>query len=247
MKIAILTPTRGRPLRLNEFMNSVLGYAHSPDQVMMFNYIDHTDPKLEEYKSLLAGYYRPSSVVNVYGEEKSVSKSWNDLASMAHEWGADVFIMGNDDLVYRTMDWDQKLKYELAKYPDEIYCAWMEDKINGERHCAFPIVSRKWYDTLGYFTPGVFHFGYNDTWLFDIARRIDRLHFLPHIVAEHMHGPSGKAPMDDTYARNRTQERGNLYEKDLVIFNNTNCNRQEDAKKLMKVMLDDFYERKTNA
>ena len=54
---------------------------------------------------------------------------------------------------------------------------WMDDRINRENHCAFPIVSRKWCETLGYFTPGVFHFGYNDTWVFDIAQRVAPMSF----------------------------------------------------------------------
>jgi hypothetical protein len=42
--------------------------------------------------------------------------------------------------------------------------------------------------------------------------------------------------MDDTYERNRTQERGNLYEKDKVIFEDTASKRQADADKLMEVI-----------
>ena len=159
----------------------------------------------------------------------SVSKSWNIIAERCI---GDVLIMGNDDLVYQTDGWDEKLDQELDKYrQDKGYVAWMNDGINGEKHCAFPIVSREWYECLGRFTPGCFHFGYNDTWIFDVGKMLDRTHFMPHIKAEHLHFSKG-APMDDTYARNRTQEKGNLYAKDKVLFNKTRNIRLDDRDRL---------------
>jgi hypothetical protein len=141
--------------------------------------------------------------------------------------------MGNDDLVYQTDGWDEKLDRELDQYrQDKVYVAWMNDGINGEKHCAFPIVSREWYECLGRFTPGCFNFGYNDTWIFDVGKMLDRCHYIPFIKAEHLHFSTGKSEMDDTYARNRTQEKGNLYAKDKVLFNKTRNIRQNDRDRL---------------
>ena len=129
-------------------------------------------------------------------------------------------------------------KYEnaWAKFEkDEIYVAYMEDGINGERHCAFPIVSRVWYNCLGRFTPGIFNFGYNDTFIFEVGQMLNRTHFMPHIRAEHLHFSKG-APMDDTYARNRTQEKGNLYAKDKLIFDKTRAVRQKDRDMLREII-----------
>jgi hypothetical protein len=111
----------------------------------------------------------------------------------------------------------------------------MEDGINGERHCAFPIVSRVWYNCLGRFTPGIFNFGYNDTFIFEVGQMLNRTHFMPHIRAEHLHFSKG-APMDDTYARNRTQEKGNLYAKDKLIFDKTRAVRQKDRDMLREII-----------
>ena len=36
---------------------------------------------------------------------------------------------------------------------------------------------------------------------------LDRCHFIPSVVIEHLHFSQGKSEMDDTYARNRTQEK----------------------------------------
>jgi hypothetical protein len=235
--IAILTPTRARPGRLDTFVNSVYQTAANPERVFCYNYIDEDDPRQKAYMDY--DVLQHDNSTNVLGEPQSVSISWNVLAEFAAnhlDCPADIFIMGNDDLVYRTPGWDTIVESESNKFPDDIYCMWMEDLINGEKHCAFPIVSKKWYTTLGYFTPGVFNFGYNDTWVFDIAKRVGRTHFIPNAVNEHMHFTTGKSGMDDTYNRNRTQDRGNLYEKDKIIFEDTESDRQVAADKLLDVI-----------
>jgi glycosyl transferase/beta-hydroxylase protein BlmF len=141
--------------------------------------------------------------------------------------------MGNDDLVYQTDGWDEKLDQELDIYKkDKVYVAWMDDGLNQDRHCAFPIVSREWYECLGRFTPGCFNFGYNDTFIYEVGQMLGRCHYIPHIKAEHLHFSTGKSDMDDTYARNRTQEKGNLYAQDQIIFNKTRGTRLKDRDKL---------------
>lgn len=232
LKYSILTPSRNRPARLKTFVQSVYSLCAYPHNVEILVYVDTDDPAISQYKQFEWDTEIPHNVQFVYGEPVSISKSWNTLAEQSC---GDVLVMGNDDLEYRTQDWDILLQTELEKYPDQIYCAWMQDCINGEKHCAFPIISRKWYDTVGYFAPGVFNFGYNDTWVFDIAKRVDRCHYIPHITAEHCHFSANKSAFDDTYARNRTQQRGNLYALDQVIYEQTASQRQADADKLREL------------
>ncbi len=237
--ISILTPTRQRPNRLSEFIMSVYQHTEEKNRVEMLMYVDRDDPTKDQYMDFFVHCQTEFKdflrIHFVFDEPKSVSKSWNDLYERSV---GDIIIMGNDDLLYRTPSWDRMVELESNKFEDEIYCMWMDDRINRENHCAFPIVSRKWCETLGYFTPGVFHFGYNDTWVFDIAQKINRCRFLGGVVAEHMHFASQKAPYDETYARNRTQSY-DFYELDRQIFDSEAMRekRIEDAIKLKKVMI----------
>ena len=235
---SILTPTRNRPNNCERFIKSVYNSTRTRKNVEMLFYVDNDDPAITSYKSLdwhaQKEYEGFKNIKFIYGEPKSVSISWNDLAE---ECIGDVLIMGNDDLVYQTDGWDEKLDQELNIYKDDnIYVAWMNDNINFERHCAFPIVSRQWYECLGRFTPGCFNFGYNDTWIFDVGKMLDRCHYIPFIKAEHLHFSTGKSEMDDTYARNRTQEKGNLYAKDQILFNKTRNIRQDDRDRLRELI-----------
>jgi hypothetical protein len=116
---------------------------------------------------------------------------------------------------------------------------WMNDMINEDRHCAFPIVSRKWCDTLGYFTPGVFKFGYNDTWVYDIAKRLGRCHWISSVTAEHMHFNQGKSQKDDTYRWNRDGDRGYMidgFDVETYVSLEMVEKRMADADKLRAVM-----------
>ena len=238
MKISILTPTRNRPNNCERFIKSIYNTTWERGAVELLFYVDNDDPALGSYRSLekhcKKEYVGFHDVRFIAGKPQSVSISWNNLAA---ECTGDVIIMGNDDLVYQTDGWDNILEKELEQYEqDKIYVAWFEDKINGEKHCAFPIVSREWYNCLGRFTPGCFNFGYNDTWIFEVGKLLDRCHFIPSVVVEHLHFSQGKSEMDDTYARNRTQEKGNLYAKDEVIFNKTRNIRQDDRDKLRRLI-----------
>ena len=235
MKIAILTPSRNRPNHLISFLKTVYSLAENKENVTTYNYIDDDDPKLKEYKELAK--YRSENNKVLIGKPQSVSKSWNVLAREAIKNDSEILIMGNDDMIYRTYGWDQLLIKEVDKYPDRIFCMWFEDLNKGKKHCAFPIVSKEWYKALGYFTPGIFNFGYNDTWIFDIACRIKRDHFIPHIINEHLHWTLGKMEKDETTIRARmSSNKGGTFQLDKKIFKSTESKRIEAAIKLLSIM-----------
>ena len=112
MNIAILTPSRQRPGKLDRLIDSVYETASKKNSIRMYNYIDTDDPRMVQYKN--NEEQKTHHVINVYDKPQSVSKSWNVLAEKAmyesKEWGADVLIMGNDDQIYLTKDWDIKLQ-----------------------------------------------------------------------------------------------------------------------------------------
>ena len=234
MIFSILTPTRNRPEKCQRFIESIKAKTKAHGRVELLFYVDDDDPSVKLYKQI-EDHYTESflRVKMLIGPAKSVSKSWNDIAHMSN---GDYMIMGNDDLVYQTESWDEKLEDRLNILEDPYYMCWVNDDINGAKHCAFPIISREWFDTVGYFAPGVFHFGYNDTWVFDVAKRAGRFRYFGDILVKHLHFSHNPSERDDTTDRNRTQEKGNLYKKDLGIFNTTGWQRQQDAEKIQKAI-----------
>lgn len=228
MKISILTPTRERCERAQRFANSVLSTASEPENIELYFYVDNDDPQLKEYADW--HLVSPPQVRIHTGPPMSVSKSWNIIAD---ECNGDILLMGNDDVVYHTKDWDKILQEAVLKYADRMYVAWFNDGINGETHCAFPAVSREWYNVLGYFTPGIFEFIANDTWVFDIGRKLDRLIYIKDVYAQHEHFSTGNSVADETTMRNRRDGR---IGRDLKLYEQTDHKREEDANKLRKFL-----------
>ena len=237
IKISILTPSRSRPSRLKTFILSVFKTSFLPERLEFLNYIDDDDPDIQLYKETEEEIRKIShnKIVfkNFYQKPMSVSRSWNILASNCT---GDIMIMGNDDLIYQTQNWDKILIEETRKFKDEIYLMWFDDGVKKHNHANFPIISRKWYETLGYFTPGCFNFGFNDTWLFELGLNVKRAHYIDTVKISHNTFKQDKTLWDSTYARNRTKERGNLYEKDREVWLNTHFDRVRETIKLINVI-----------
>jgi hypothetical protein len=71
----------------------------------------------------------------------------------------------------------------------------------GERMAIYGFFHRDWIDTLGYCTfPG--RGSLYDLWAFEVAKKINRLEYLPQLVIEHIHYRQGlkKAEFDSTYS-----------------------------------------------
>ena len=235
MHISLLTCSRGRPNGLKRLIETAQNLSSGKNRVSFENYIDFDDALYPQYAEEMKVFEGIENNITL-GVPQSVSKSWNDLALGAIKNEAEILMMGNDDLIFHTQNWDEILIEETEKFPDQIYCMWFNDGINADRHCAFPIISSKWFHTVGHFTPGIFSFLYNDAWIFDIAKRIGRAHYIPHVSAEHLHFTVGKSEVDETTLRNRTGEKRYVVEEDKIIFNNTEIFRVGAADRLQSAI-----------
>ena len=236
--ISLLCPTRGRPDRVCVMLESIIKTTEKLENVEILFYIDSDDDKKDDYiasiNNLLNQYNNPfKRVLPHIGEPMSVSKSWNIIAKKCE---GDILVMANDDEVWITKGWDRRLNEEADKFPDDIYCIYFDDGITHGKICAFPMVSRKWYETLGYFTPGIFKFLANDTWIEYIAMHIDRLHYVPDVLIEHRHYLHNKSEMDETYKRNSDEYLGK--QEDTLYLHSKECQDKikKDARKLMSKM-----------
>lgn len=216
--ISILCPTRERPELVKRMMKSAIQTASGDIEILLG--IDADD---KSYLDLKPCYGEKC----FYPKNRTVGEIWNLLATRCH---GDFLMMGNDDLVFQTRGWDLL----IPEYKDGIFVAWFDDgSPKANFRCAFPIVSRKWYETLGYFTPECFKFFYHDTWIHDIGKRVGRTHYISEAIVEHKHFAFKKAPMDETYKRNR---RAPLSAMDGETFSERVEQREADAEKIRAIM-----------
>jgi len=223
--VSILTPTRGRPQMMARFVKSALDTAKCPDRIEFLIWVDNDDPFLSEYAQIFGNMKEVKLFVGQMEKSDVVGGIWNYLAERCHGQN---LMMGNDDLMCTSKGWDNSLDNTVRRYADKIYVAWFDDGINGQNHCAFPIVSRKWYEILGYFVPEDFMFFCHDTYLFHMARDLGRLLFIPDRL-EHWHHSTDKMERDDTTKRNRGKNQSQKDIQKLVGLEKSARWRQELA------------------
>lgn len=199
--ISILTPTRGRP----ELLQQMVASADAEHLL----YMDDDDPQEV-----------PDGCRAFIGPRVRLGIAWNTLARNAT---GGYLMMGNDDLVFHG-PWRERLEEEVK--PHELKVACFNDGINEGRHFAFPIVTRAWYEKMGSFTAEIFNFGYHDTWIFDIAKKMDACVYIGDILVEHLHPTTGKRPVDQTF-----RERN--WSGDRELFEYTDPVRQDLAKMML--------------
>ena len=224
--ISILAPSRGRPELLARMILSALATATTTAGVEFLIYLDTDEPNRDGYVRIIDQY----GISAVFGERIVLSETWNALAKLA---SGDLLWMMGDDVVFRTLGWDRIVEQAFEDCPDKIMVAHGDDRgPNGKCFATLPIVHRRWYETLGYFTPAGFAGDYADTWIQDIADMIERKRLLP-IVVEHMHWTFGKAARDLTYQEKDVRQlKTNFTQMYLDRFGE----RCEAARKLREAM-----------
>ena len=215
-------PTRKRPERLIDMAASAINTT-APGEIEILCYVTHDDTSYDDLSGSLG-------VSFVRGPRRTFSDLWNALVPYAN---GDIFMLCADDVIFRTPGWAQVVEDAYAACPDKILCTHGDDlHPNGKTFATLPFVSRKWTQTLGYFTPDGFTCDWCDTWIQDIADMIGRKQFLP-IVTEHVHPFWGKAPVDETY---REGQEHRTKDPNTRMYMQRLSERQDDAEKLKAVM-----------
>lgn len=230
--ISLLCPTRGRPLSVARLATSIRDTASGSIPVELICYVDDDDAPMKVAVNTLPG------IKFVVGPRMMLSEYWNELTKKAR---FDLIMLAADDMVFRTHGWDELVIDIFAGYPDRILLVHGDDLgPNGKSFATLPIVSRRWIETIGYFTPPGFPGDFADTWLNDVADMIGRKVLAPFVV-EHMHHIWRKAQYDQTYKEKDIKQR--LHNSPQVYVNRLN-ERQRDAAKLKAVMIDETTTRR---
>lgn len=227
-RIALLCPTRGRPSNMARLVSSIQNTAKGDLEVVW--YFDEDDKaSIHKADELISKHIRFTSVV---GERIVLSQMWNRCFEAAQS-EVNIFMHCGDDLIFRSRGWDERVVETFEQFPDHIAFVHGEDGIQGAGIGTHGFIHRKWVETVGYFVPPYFSSDYNDTWLTDLANRVERHIFLPDVYTEHMHPGVGKGDWDRTH-----QERSERHVRDDVaaIYALKEAERIQDAEKLRAVI-----------
>lgn len=190
--LTVLIPTRGRPQNFLRTVNSALDNA----DVEIIAYVDDDDPELRSYT---APCVRKTHIV--VGPRVGTAKAIKELIKVCDtEW----MMLGSDDIVFETTNWDQKLINLIPK--DKVGISFGEDK--HERQCNHFVFHRRLYELTGLWPDVFWHFG-PDGYLGKVIEAVDmkRRIFTSQVVVRHLQAKAGKSPKDMTFIEERT--RGN--------------------------------------
>lgn len=226
--ISLLIPSKGRPQGMQTVLESAFSKAHNSQEIEIVFYLDEDDKDSILKGQGLVDTYSSTHVKYIVGpSERVLSKLWNHCYEQAtgpyyHHCG--------DDVVFRTKDWDALVTSTFPE--DKIGFVFGRDGwVDSPRLGTHGFLHENWVQTVGYFVPPYFSADYNDTWLTDLARRIDRLYFRNDLFIEHMHFRKKKSEFDETY-----QERRRIAKEDQnkIIFDEKKPDRIADAEKLFQ-------------
>ena len=200
MKISLIIPTRKRVSNVKRLIESVYNTAQDISNVQLMFYVDDDDTDtvsfFEKEKSNPKFTHLIDTKIIVEPRQERFGESNNVLYRACD---GDILMLGADDIVLRTKNWDHTVIEEFAKYPDQLALIFGYDGIQPPGTLAtHSFVSRRSCDILNYATPGDFGYNYADNWMTELYREIDRLIYLP-VFIEHMHWGAGKAEYDETY------------------------------------------------
>jgi glycosyl transferase/beta-hydroxylase protein BlmF len=237
VRLSLLCPTRGRPGHLATFVRSLARTAAKPGRLDALFYVDDDDPALPAYEGALERLRETHPALGrcelMVGPPVGVPGAWNALAERAR---GELLLMANDDQVYVDYGWDLRLDGALADLriasPDGVACLYFDAGQYPDGAADFPILTRSWYEAMGYFTPSIFEQWEVETWLFDIAHRVDRLLPVPGVLVEHRHYQDYKAPFDATYQRHRMTRATSF--ADHALFVRTERDREAEAARLRR-------------
>lgn len=223
--ISFLLPTRGRLVRLKMFVDSVLNTADNPSNVEFICYVDDDDKSYDEWDT-------PTQVVITKGPRKNLSQCYHWEEAIGP-----IYVMGGDDVYFRTRGWDTKVLAEFEKVPDKILLVYGDDG-NPEKNgnATMPFIHKNWIKAVDRYLPPYFSGDFTDTWLTALADGVSRKVKID-IVTEHIHPAFGKRDQDQT-----DKDKWEKHFKDDMPqkYLDTLPEREEDIKKLKKFI--DKYE-----
>lgn len=190
--LLVIVPSRGRPELCAEMVKSFL--ATKGPRTTMAVYLSSDDAKREQYNLP----WHPD-VMEFNGPPKFIADVFNRFSSEIH---ADYYANLNDDHLFVTQGWDEKLIAINEQEMNGWGIACADDRLTDwavHPHPSGCVISGKATRALGFIAPpGTRHIGI-DVLQGKIFGALNLLRFTKDVVIEHRHWVNGMRPMDDNY------------------------------------------------
>lgn len=210
--IALLVPTRGRPVKFKNMINSIVMTTTEP--IIIYALIQcEEDVKAYDIENIQCLKGNPKVRLKGYtvNLDAPTVHMWNRLAVLAYDdldVKNNIFMLGSDDIVFSTPGWDKALIDNYNKLEKKLHVFSLKDSriSDASEHLStpHPIVTREYLERMGYFLPPIFLHWFCDTWTVDIARHSGAFtHLSDHLLVHDK--VENENQIDDTHARLRSR------------------------------------------
>jgi glycosyltransferase involved in cell wall biosynthesis len=199
MDYSIIIPTKDRAIAVNELVESIYSTSDNFEKVEICFYIDNDDNESKTCILQLIEKYGKNIKYTSSEKKINLSQMWN--CAYENISTGEIIMLCADDIRFRTKSWDTIIKNEFLKVNDKILLVFGDDLIQNEKLATHSFIHRKWVEISGFWLPPYFCADYVDTWLDDVARKINRIQYLPNVITEHMHFSVNKSKYDENTAK----------------------------------------------
>lgn len=229
MDYSIIIPTKNRAIAVNELLESIYSTSDNFEKVEICFYIDVDDNNSKTCILQLMEKYGKNIKYTTSEQNLNLSQMWNYAYENIST--GEIIMLCADDIRFRTKSWDTIIKNEFLKVNDKILLVFGDDLLQNERLATHSFIHRKWVNISGFWLPPYFCADYVDTWLDNVARKINRIKYLPNVITEHMHYSVNKSAYDENTEKRLENSKK---ENPKKIYYDKENERIEHANKLLQ-------------
>lgn len=212
----VIVPSRGRPQNIKRLIDA---WVETGAEATLLVAVDDDDREQNAYRWVMETAPNHEQFQLHVGRRLRLAGTLNELAvERVNRAGAlpnDVIGFMGDDHCPRTMQWDAHVA--LTLHNDGLGVAYGNDLIQGPNLPTAVFMSAAIIQTLGYMVPpGFTHMYLDNTWK-TWGEGMGRLHYMPHVIIEHLHPIAGKAEWDERYVEVNA---GHQYAADEAAYKN---------------------------
>lgn len=212
----VIVPSRGRPQNIARLITA---WQHTQSRATLLVACDDDDPTLGDYIDVMERAPDDQQFQFYMGRRMRLAGTLNFLANERVERPGtlpnDVIGFMGDDHLPRTAQWDLEIGSVFKHYGSGV--VYGNDLIQGPNLPTAVFMTADIIKTLGYMVPpGLTHMYLDNTWK-TWGEGMGRLHYMPHVIIEHLHPIAGKAEWDDRYVEVNA---GHQYAADEAAYKN---------------------------
>lgn len=169
MHIAVIIPSRGRPLSLKAVMVALQALSSGKHRISYTVLADRDDPDtawyIEDVRDTIEGTKDAptgDTLTIIQDENRLINIRENEIAPTLR---ADAYMPWADDLFPMAQNWDEIIAYAIEQANVPAF-SWQEAN-DPTNHTAI-VISKVWYEATGRLFPDYFPFWFADTWMKEV-------------------------------------------------------------------------------